>query len=63
MARHLPVEYPDALSQPTTRGNDRQLIVQYETDRTDFLTGIGQETLPLRGVQISNDSTSVTCNG
>jgi hypothetical protein len=53
----------NGLSQPPTRGNNRELIVQHETDGTDFLTGLGQETLPLRGVQISNDFTSVTCDG
>ncbi len=48
MARQLRVEYPGALSHLTARGNDQQTIVHDATDRTDFLTGLGQETLPHR---------------
>ena len=51
MARHLRVEYPDTLSLLTTRGNDQQTIVHHETDRTDFLSRLGQEVLPAALVQ------------
>jgi len=46
MARHLRVEYPGALSHLTARGNDQQTIFHDETDRTDFLSRLGQEILP-----------------
>ena len=45
MACHLRVEYPGALSQLTARVNVQQTIIHDETDRADFLTGLGQEIL------------------
>jgi hypothetical protein len=58
MARHLCVESPGALYHFTARGNDQQPIVHDETDRTDFLTRLGQEILPQRWC--SAQSSSVT---
>ena len=46
MARHLRVEYPGALDHFTARGTDQQTIIHDETDRTDFLTRLGQKILP-----------------
>jgi hypothetical protein len=46
MARYRRVEYPGALSLLTARDNNQQTIAHRETDRTDFLTGPGQEVLP-----------------
>ena len=42
---HFAGEYPAALSHLTARGNDQQTIIHDETDRTDFLTRLGQEIL------------------
>ena len=62
MARHLRVEYPGALSHLTARGNDQQTIVHDETDRTDFLTRLGQEIPPQQwcSAQSSDDPTRVS---
>ena len=46
MARHLRVEYPDALYHLTARSNDQQTIFHTESDRTDFLPQLMQEILP-----------------
>ncbi|OGW49113.1 MAG: hypothetical protein A2V62_02500 [Nitrospirae bacterium RBG_19FT_COMBO_58_9] len=61
MARHLRAEYPGVLSHLTARGNDQQTIVHDETDRTDFLTRLGQEFLPQRrrSAKSSNGPTRV----
>jgi len=61
MARHLRAEYPYALAYLTARGTDQQTIVHHETDRTDFLTRLGQEILPQRrrSAKSSNDPTPV----
>jgi hypothetical protein len=65
MAHHLRVEYPGALDHFIARGNDRRLFMMRPTDRTDFLTGLGQEVLQQRwrSAKSSNDLTRVTCNG
>ena len=62
MACHLRVEYPDAFSCLTAYGNDQQTIVPDKTDRTDFLTRLGQELLPQRwrSAKSSNDPISFT---
>ena len=50
------------LSHLTARGNDQQTIVHDETDRTDFLTRLGQEIPPQQwgSAQSSNDPTRVS---
>jgi len=48
MTRHLRGEYQGTLSHLTARGNDQPTIVHDATDRTDFLTRLGQEILPER---------------
>ena len=48
MARQFRVGYPGALYDLSARSNDQQPIVHDETDRTDFLTRLGQEILPQR---------------
>ena len=59
MARYRRVEYPGTLSRLTPRGNDQQTIVPDKTDRTDFVTRLGQELLPQRwrSAKSSNDPT------
>jgi hypothetical protein len=54
-------EYPGALYHLTARGNDQQTILHDETDRTDFLTRLGQEVLQQRrrSAKSSNDPTRV----
>ncbi len=61
MARQLRVKYPGALYHLTARGNDQHTIVHDVTDRTDFLTRLGQEILPqrLRSTKSRNDPTRV----
>ena len=48
----------------TTRGNDQQTIFHDETDRTDFLTRLGQEVLQhrWRSAKSSNDPTRLPLN-
>ena len=59
MACLLRVEYSGTLSHLTARSNDQPTIVHDATDRTDFLTRLGQEILPQRwrSAKSSNDPT------
>lgn len=61
MACQLHVEYSGALDHFTARGNDQQAMVHDETDRTDFLTRLGQEILSQRSrsAKASNDPFSL----
>lgn len=61
MAPQLHGEYSGALDHFTARGNDKQAMVHEETDRTDFLTQLGQEILPQRSRSVKSNNDPFSC--
>jgi hypothetical protein len=57
------MKYPGTLDRFTARGNDQQTIVHDATDRTDFLTGLGQEVLPQRWCSAKSSNNPISFPG
>jgi hypothetical protein len=57
------VEYPGALSHLPARSNDQQTILHDETERTGFLTRLGQEILPQRWRSAKSSNDPITGRG